>query len=213
MENEEEKLKDVLYRRECPSTMDLGEYQLKLLDLFQHNQIATHLKRCPRCGEDLAALQAYMNLPLTEETPAAAEHEKKRPLLEELWVYIIDLLSPPGGTELTMAAQPAMRGEVLGLSTRVFHIEPYVISLSAIRETAVWQQQQIIGDILPTNDDVDILQHWTAYLWRAGALLATAVVDEERHFSFDDIAIDQEYHDLILSGPQVEIHLQNLRMA
>lgn len=213
MDRVEEKLKDILYRRECPSTMALGEYQLRLLDLFQHNQIASHLRSCPHCGEDLAQLQAYMDLPLTEAMPAAIEREEKRSLLEDLLIFVVDLLSPPGGIEFPAVVQPAMRGEVLGMSTRVFHIEPYVISLSAIRETAVWGEHQIIGDIIPTDDNSAGLQHWTAYLWRAGALLSTAVVDEDKHFSFEDIRIDQDYHDLILSGPQVEIHLQNLRMS
>lgn len=46
------------------------------------------------CEEDLAELPADMAVPLTEEKPAVVDQETKRPLLEELWVSVVDLLAP-----------------------------------------------------------------------------------------------------------------------
>ena len=40
MDNIERALKLILYRLECPSKMDLGEYDLGLLDIFRRNEIA-----------------------------------------------------------------------------------------------------------------------------------------------------------------------------
>ncbi len=209
----ENKLRNILYRFDCPAMMDLGEYHLGLLDLFRYNQMTAHVEGCPCCGNDLIQLRSYMTLPLASEKPALVPREEKRPLLEEVWTFVIDLLSPPAGIEFAPAMQPAMRGESDGMSTRVFHVEPYVISLSAVKETSIWSKQHIMGDIIPTSSEASDLQHWTVYLWRDGNLLATSPLDNDSHFYFDDIPVEDDLHDLILSGPQVEIHLQNLRMS
>ncbi len=208
----EKKLKDVLYRIECPSKTALGEYRLGMLDLFHSNEIAGHLKTCPLCMRDAVQLDAFMALPLVPERSPAATSMKRLPSLEEIWIYVVDLLSPPAGVLMPAAAGPAMRGQVDNMSTRVFHVDPYIISLSALKETAVRSKQDIIGDIMPTSGDLADFHDWTAYLWRSGDLLAATPLEPDSHFYFEDVQIAKDLYDLILSGPKTEIHLQNLRM-
>ncbi len=52
-----------LYRRECPDTMAIGEYQLGLLPEPEQIQLKAHLERCPHCQGELARLAEF----LTEE--------------------------------------------------------------------------------------------------------------------------------------------------
>ncbi len=213
MDRTEKTLKAILYRLECPSKMDLGEYDLGLLDIFRRNEIAAHTATCPLCQADLVQMRLFMALPLADEVPLKNRKEEKTQLLERIKVIVVDLLAPPAGLEIPISLQPAMRGETQDMSTRVFHVDPYVIALSAMKEPSSWQKQHIIGDIIPATDDEENFQHWTVYLWRAGKLLDTSAVDRDSHFFFEDVQFDNKPHDLILSGPKVEIHLQNLLMA
>jgi len=43
MRSIEEKLKSILFRSDCPSNMDLGEYELGILDPPRRDEIASHL--------------------------------------------------------------------------------------------------------------------------------------------------------------------------
>ena len=213
MDKTEKTLKAILYRLECPSKLDLGEYDLGLLDIFRRNEVAAHTATCPLCQADLVQMRQFMALPLADETPLTVIKEEKVPLLERIKVIVVDLLTPPAGLEVPVSLQPAMRGATQDMSTRVFHIDPYVIALSSMKEPSAWQKQHIIGDIIPATDDEVNFQKWTIYLWRAGKLLATSAVDRDSHFFFEDVQVDNKPHDLILSGPKVEIHLQNLQIA
>ena len=193
--------------------MELGEYDLGFLDLFRRNGIALHLESCPLCQADLAQIQQFMALPLDEEMALETRKEEKPSLLEQFKIIVIDLLSPPPGIEMPGQLQPAMRGQQEQISTRVFHIDPYVIALTSMKDISSWQKQHVIGDITQTREEEENFQNWTIYLWRAGKLLDTSPVDQDSHFIFEDVQVDKEPHDLILSGPKVEILLQNLQMA
>ena len=210
----EQRIKTTLYRLECPSDMELGEYEMGFLESTRRGlEIANHSQTCPHCIADLAQIQRYMALPLVDEQIVRAAQEKQIPLWEKMKVVIIDLLSPPKDFMLNPSLQPAMRGSQGDMDTQVFQVESYVIALSSVRKMSSWQRQQIIGDISPVQNDQENFRNWSAYLWREGRLLATTPVDRDSHFIFDDIQLADKPHELILSGPRVEIHLQNLLMA
>jgi hypothetical protein len=205
-------LKKLLYRLECPSKMDLGEYEIGMLDLFRSEAISEHISSCQLCQADLAQLRQFMSTPVYEMFPAGASGTESLSLLEKIKIIVIDLLSPPEGVLVPTAVQPAMRGADDDIATRLFHVDPYIISLSAIRDSYGQRKQNIIGDIIPTSDEEVSFHQWTTFLWRDGELLGTSRVDEDSNFYFEDVAIENHLHDLVLSGPSIEIHLQNLRM-
>jgi hypothetical protein len=212
MTDAENKLKSLLYRFQCPSTMELGEYELGLLDQFRGRQIETHMMECPRCQADLVQMTQFMAEPMPVLQPMEREVERLS-FLEQVKVMIVDLLKPPAGVLLPASPQLALRGDGSGISTSVYHVDPYVISLSSIKDDAALRRRNIVGDILATDGDEPSFQHWTVYLWREGQLLATGPVEDDSHFILQDIQEADDLHDLILSGPRVEIHLQNLRMS
>src|SRR5687767_4040118 len=57
------KLRANFYRRDCPDTMVLGEYQLGLLDEAEQSRLRAHLGRCPHCQAEFERLVEF----LTEE--------------------------------------------------------------------------------------------------------------------------------------------------
>jgi len=210
----ETKLKSTLYRVDCPTDMELGEFELGLLDASNRAAaIATHSKSCPHCLAELVQIRHYMELPLVGDQFLSPTQEITTPFLERVKIVVVDLLSPTNDSLLNPEMLPAMRGAQGDMETRVFQVESYIIALSAVKNAAVWPRQQIIGDISPLDEGNENFQNWSAYLWRDGKLLATTPVSRDSHFTFNDIQFANKPHELILSGPRVEIHLQNLHMA
>lgn len=58
----ESKMKNSLYRWDCPLPHELGEYALGLAEAPQQVAIAAHLESCPLCQHDLEALQRFSQL-------------------------------------------------------------------------------------------------------------------------------------------------------
>ena len=63
-------LRAALHRRDCPSTMELGDYQLGLLTEEQQARMESHLKRCPYCPAELSQLSNVLaDVPATAPEP------------------------------------------------------------------------------------------------------------------------------------------------
>lgn len=209
----EEKLKSTLFRLDCPDNLELGEFAMGLLDSSQQTlHIGSHISKCPHCLADLAQIRHFMETPLVDQSLAHSNRAKHESIIDKVRVIVVDFLSPPQGLFLNPSLQPAIRGASGELATQVFQVESYIIALSAVKKSSSWKKQQIIGDISPVMGNVEDFHSWSAYLWRDGQLLATTPVDRDSHFIFKDIQLADQPHELILSGPRVEIHLQNLQM-
>ena len=52
-----------LYRLACPSSLELGEYQLGMLEKLQAAAVAAHLRECPHCSLETARLTSYLDEP------------------------------------------------------------------------------------------------------------------------------------------------------
>ena len=213
MDKLEKNLKAILFRSDCPSKMDLGEYEMGLLSSQRRDELASHLNECPQCQVDLVQMQHFMTLPAIGIETMRTRAEQRSPLLERIKVIVVDLLTPPAGIQGSLALQPVMRGAESETRTKVIQADAYIVALSAQDNKAPRPNGQIIGDITPLADDDESFQNWTADLWRSGQLLASTPVADDSHFIFEDVQFEEQPHDLILSGPTVEIHLQNLQMA
>src|SRR4026209_2290663 len=53
-------LKKQLYRVTCPTSMELGDYHLKLLPAPQALIIAQHVRECPLCRREVAELEDFV---------------------------------------------------------------------------------------------------------------------------------------------------------
>src|SRR5690348_13938710 len=54
------RLKLRLYRLPCPTSIELGEYHLGVLDRGRAEEIARHLEDCPLCRAEIARLSSYL---------------------------------------------------------------------------------------------------------------------------------------------------------
>ena len=213
MDSTENRLKAILFRRDCPSKMDLGEYELGFLNSQRREELDSHMAVCPHCPADLVQMRQFMALPAIGIESVKREVEQTSPLLERIKVIFVDLLTPPATMQRAGSLQTVFRGAENNMRTRVIQMDTFVISLSTIEDKTSFPKQQIIGNVMPLFDDDEACQNWTASLWRSGALVTTTPLADDRYFIFEDIQSLEMPHELILSGPKVEIHLQNLQIA
>ncbi len=213
MGSTETRLKAILFRSDCPSNMELGDYELGLLSSQRREELDSHMAVCPHCQADLVQMRQFMAIPAIGIESAKSDGEQKSPLLERIKVIFVDLLSPSAGMQRPASLQPVFRGAENNMRTRVIETDTYVISISAIEDKTSYPKQQIIGNVMPLSDDDETFQHWTASLWRSGALVTSTPLADDSYFIFEDVQPIEMPHELILSGPEVEIHLQNLQIA
>jgi len=92
-----------LYRINCPSSLELAEYHLRMLPDSKKLVVVQHVRECVHCARELAQLEGYLNeLGPTGETG----------LLEGLKVLVARWVG--GNPEGRLPAPSALRGEAKG---------------------------------------------------------------------------------------------------
>ena len=134
MDRIENKLKAILFRSDCPSKMDLGEFELVLLSSQRRDEISAHMSACPHCQVDLVQMRQFMALPALGIETAADVTEQESPLLERIKIIVVDLLSPPAGMQGPAALQPVFRGAESETTTRVIEADSYIFAITASQE-------------------------------------------------------------------------------
>jgi hypothetical protein len=101
------RLKTRLYRIACPTSIELGEYHLRMLPAPQRLVIAQHLRECPHCARETALLENFLDGP--SPTPQGSPFGKARLLVARL----VGRTTGPGlSTEnRPSTALSALRGE------------------------------------------------------------------------------------------------------
>ncbi len=56
----EQLLQAGLYRYECPSTLTLSDYQMRLLAKQEQERVVSHVARCPHCQAELQRLEQFL---------------------------------------------------------------------------------------------------------------------------------------------------------
>ncbi len=126
MDSMEDKLRQALYRHDCPDPLRLGEYHLDLLPPPDRQSIAEHLGFCPHCRLEVARLAGFLTA--TRETPGRPDEPS---LLEKVQVFLVDLLAPTGGDAPRPAALRTA-GDPLQDQTqfRVHRLGDYLVSIT-----------------------------------------------------------------------------------
>jgi hypothetical protein len=189
-----------LYRHNCPSTTDLGEYQMGLLARAQAVAISRHVEDCPHCTRELAQLEAY----LADLAPDAALGR-----MEQVKILIAELVRGVQGLGQAPAFAPApvfagLRGEEE--EPLVYQAEAYQIVIEVARDGQ--QPDRFALMALVTGPEIDGLE---ARLEGTGGSAVTAPVDELGNLYFS--AVSPGSYALYLSGPLVEIEIPGLKIG
>jgi hypothetical protein len=167
------RLKKQLYRVDCPSPMELGDYHLRLLAAPQMLLVAQHVQGCPLCRREVADLDEFLKDPLPEIG-----------LLRRAKVLFARLTGGPaaaGEQASAGSALPELRGSAKGPLT--FGADGILIILQV--EPGNEGKAKILGQVAAEDQD-----QWTGALveLRQGhRLLFSSTVDDLGAFRFEGV--------------------------
>jgi hypothetical protein len=166
-----------LYRVDCPSSLELGEYHLHMLPASQMLVISQHVRECPHCASEVAELESFLG----EQTATAGSQDS---FLGRAKVLIARLV---GGGDLTFTPTPAaLRGEGKGPIT--FAAEGIIIVLDI--QPTMDGKANILGQVAADHQD-----DWTGALVelrRDSLLQISTTVDDLGAFHCEGVMPGQQ---------------------
>jgi hypothetical protein len=192
MDQIDKKLATQLYRIDCPSPEDLGEYHLKMLSDEQTQAIRQHVDSCPHCSRELAQLEKY----LADLAPAIEFSFR-----EKVQILIAKLLPSSLDASLSPSPNPAfaLRGEIDG--PLMYEAGDYQLNLEIQDDPTKPGHKSILGLLVGGDGSV-----FEAQLWQNGRSLQKTTIDDLGNFVFT--GVQPGTYDLILSQHVTEIHVQ-----
>lgn len=196
----QEQLTAQLYRTQCPTSQELGEYHLGTLPGERAVLIAQHVAECPHCAEELAQLKEYLG--------AVASDLEVGPV-ERARVWVAELIR--GGTgmagqgRLTSApAYAGVRGE--GEGPRIYQAGEVQVAIDVQEDMEQPGLHALLGLVTGIQGE-----GWAVHLWRENQDVAQTAVDDLGNFVIRGLAAGQ--YELILSGLNAEIHIHNMNVG
>lgn len=190
-----------LFRAACPTSLELGEYQLKMISKERTAQIERHLAGCDFCIEELAQLREFMSQPdpYLKPEPLAVAQRRVRVLVARL-VGGAGQGGGFGGPALAPAFA-GLRGEESG---PLMYEAGDVQVLIEVEDDAKPGRKTVMGLLSDLSDYTG----YTVGLWQGGQQLTLIPVDLLGNFVIEDLS--EGRYELILSGPEIELHIQDL---
>ena len=167
---EEAPVRARLYRAECPSTEQLGEWQIGLLEPEEASTVAAHLALCPLCQSDIAMIAEVLEQQLTVEEPLFAGLRR-----------LVARLAPTG--------QPGVGGRLVFRGERG-DTRAYVVGdlqLNITVEPVHRGRYMLVGLLTRTNASLGSFAGTKVQLLEHDHLVAETTVDELDNFTFDDL--------------------------
>ncbi|MGE5251433.1 MAG: hypothetical protein ACM3QS_14620 [Bacteroidota bacterium] len=160
-----------LYRINCPSPLELGEYHLNLLSASKRLVIAQHLRICPFCASEVAQLEDFLGNLGSGREPGLLQQAK----------VMIARLAGQAGQAATQPAVVALRGEAKGPITLEADGVMIVLEVQRAADDTI----TILGQLAADDQD-----DWTGArleLRQAGQLQSSAEVDDLGAFRFGGV--------------------------
>ena len=174
-----------LYRLACLSSLELGEYYLRMLPASQMLIVSQHLRECPHCAREVSALQSYLG----ELTPT-----EEAGMLDGIKVLVARWIG--GNSENTSSMSPvpsALRGEGKGPITLEADGIVIILDIQATSEGRV----AILGQV--AADDQDRWTNSMVELHQADVPPMTAYLDDLGAFRFEEAHIGST--EIIITSP------------
>jgi hypothetical protein len=191
MTNFEDYLNRLLHRATCPTSTELGEYQLKLLSRERSDEIRDHIAQCPHCTQELNQLTTFL-----EEVSPDLEYS----LVENIKIWFAELMP-----DLSSGGQFAPAYNLRGKDSEslVYTAGEAELTLDIVPASQSSNLRSILGLLTGVDpSDVDVI------LLQAGKPLVSSEVDELGNFIISDL--EPGDYTLILAGEEFEIHIERL---
>jgi len=188
-------LKAKLYRRSCPTPMELGDYHLGLFSRPQALMVAQHIRECPLCRREVAELEEYLQ-----------DLAPQPDLLEPIRALIARLVSETVADEESdhLSFAPAFEG------LRGDEDEPFIYQAGNVRVVIEVQDdiEQMGRKILLGLVTGSESNKFTIQVSQEGQNIATDSVDEIGNFVISHLI--PGHYQLIFSSTNTEIQIQSL---
>lgn len=197
---QEQQLTTSLYRMDCPSSLQVGEYHMGLLSVAESRAVAAHLRHCPLCTDEVVMLTNYLAdvAPTLDRALAPGLVARTRSVVARL----VDGLSTLGGQGSPTPALAGLRGDAG--DHRVFEADGVQVIIDVQEDGEHPAQRVILGLLLGLPDPHSVKAH----LWRDDRPVTTTTVDELGNFVISTLM--PGIYDLILSSDKAEVHIQAL---
>ena len=193
-----------LYRFSCPSLTELGEFYLDVVSPARAGTINQHLAECPHCSRELAQLKDYLTelAPTLEPGPLERFKERVRVLVARLVNGGLD--DGLSGRTAFTPAYAGVRGEEE--ETRHYQAEDVQVVIGVQQDVEQPDRRVILGLVIGTDPS-----RMEVHLWRDEQRVATVSVDDLGNFVIPNLT--PASYELILSSPELEIHIQDLEIG
>jgi hypothetical protein len=185
-------LKRQSYRVNCPTPMELGDYNLDYLADPQELVIARHLRECLLCRREVAYLEEF----LKEPRPSS--------LLMSVKVLVARLLGEGPEQEQDASSTPAFAGlRGAGDEPFIYQADNIQIMVEVQEDVEQMGRKTLLGLVtgLETNE-------LTIQVSQGGQTIATTSVDAIGNFIIPHLS--PGHYELVLSSPNMEIHVRSL---
>jgi hypothetical protein len=184
--------------------VELGEYHVGVLPRAQAAAVARHLAECPHCTREVAQLKDYLAELATAMEPSPLERIKERAR-----VLVAHLVN--GGLEAGLLGQPALAPAYAGVrgeekEPTLYQADDIQVAIEIQEDAEQPDRKVLLGLVIGTEPS-----GVEAYLWQADQRVAVVSVDELGNFVIPNLAPGS--YELILSGPEIEIHIQDLQVG
>lgn len=190
----DDSFKAALFRITCPDSASLGNYYLGLLPEEDRASISVHLASCPHCTLEMNQLEAFLAETAVSLQPSTVERIK-------IWIAKRIQTGGQSGSRLGTPAF-AMRGESNN-GPLMYEAGDAQLSLEIQDDPEHPGRKSILGLVLgiePENVEARLIQEDTVVT----AVLLNAI----GNFTLPNLASGS--YELVVSGPTVEIHVQEL---
>lgn len=198
----QDRLTAQLYRAECPSPIELGEHHLGMLPGEQAEAIGRHLVECPHCRREVDQLRTYLADLEPSLQPSPLEQIKEH--VRVLVAHLVDEAKRLAPGMLTLApAHAGLRGEE---EACVYTAGDIQIAIEVQDDAERPGRKTLLGLVIGA-EPVGMQVH----LWQDERRIVTVPVDELGNFVIPDLA--PGVYELIVGGPEVEVHVQALQVC
>ena len=176
---------------DVPTDEELGDYALGLLTKPEANRIEKYVQRHPHAAKRLALFNDFM-----ADLEPKVSAEPKPSLLDQAQVLIAQLLG--GGSSALAGVRGAQEG--------VYAVGDYRIVVETDDDMDAPTRFVLDGMLMGVDESLGFV----AQLWRANEpeMLTSAELDDMGNFSFN--GLDAGAYEIIISGSDIEIHIQNV---
>jgi hypothetical protein len=199
-----------LYRVECPSPLELGEYHLALLPAERVLTVEKHLTACLHCAREIQTLQGYLTTLSSTLEPVAPSVASNVSLGQRVRRLVAKWIDPLLGTVESGGSVPAfaaLRGEAENQDVQfVYEAEDVQIIIELQTDPTQPDRKVLLGLILGLAAD----QAFEAQLQQTEQAALFAPVDELGNFVFDKLMVGT--YTLLLRSAETEIRIEDVKV-